>query len=132
MTRSKLEAPARRNGPEEEGWIRGTYFMYRTNPNGEFVPFPCRLDLNTIEEVDYKDLRAARLTRPTAAEEMSFQADRLHDEIVVVFGSELTPQMAVNSLEALIDVIQRYGLLVGRAGPYGKFIKETWTGEIIA
>jgi hypothetical protein len=85
-----------------------------------------------LEESDWKELRAYRLKRQRAGKTITaLRKDTLHYELMVVFGSEMSPNEAVQTLRLLARKIQREGLLVGRKSKDGDFLVETADGEIV-
>jgi hypothetical protein len=104
--------------------------VYGAMPAG-VTPFACDVEVQTLEESDVKELRGYRERRRRAGKKMpTLRRDALHDEMLVLFGPELSPKDAIDSLQALIDKIKSEGLLIGRTEPHGDFLVERLDGTV--
>ena len=110
--------------------FQGTYVVYGATPVG-VTPFACDVEVQSLEESDVTELRGYRERRRRAGKKVpALRRDALHDEMLVIFGPELSPKYAIDSLQALIDKIKSDGLLIGRIEPHSDFLVERLDGTI--
>ncbi len=104
--------------------FRGTYMVYGADPTGHVV-FACDVEVKTMDESRYEELRAHRLRRLASGKKAKeIRDDQLSNELLVVFGPELSATAAVDTLLKLVKHIQKKGLIVGR-GKDG-FVREIY------
>jgi hypothetical protein len=102
----------------------GTTVMYAAVGDDSFG-MQCDYTLNTLEETHVDEVRAFRRSlRLEKKRVRPLAKDRVKDELVVIFGPEMTARSAVETLTALAKKIEREGLLIGRDQAYD-YITET-------
>ena len=110
--------------------FNGTYIVYGGTPVGS-TPFACDVEIHSLEESKDDELRAHRLRQKRQGKPVrALRKDALHDELFVVFGPEMSPSEAVETLRFLAAEIERDGLLIGRR-KNGDFEVEKLDGSIV-
>jgi hypothetical protein len=96
------------------GSLTGTTVMYAAKGDDSFG-MQCDYDLQTLLESDPREVRAFRESRRRAGTKLRPLAEhKIHDELVVIFGPEMSAKDAVRTLRHLIEKIEDKGLLTGR------------------
>jgi hypothetical protein len=97
----------------ENRWT-GTTIMYTARGKESFgLCGDYEIGYQTDEEPE--DVRAARLAKRARGKKVAdIGDDKLSDQLVVVFGAEMSATSAVETLEALIHRIKAEGLCIGR------------------
>jgi hypothetical protein len=110
--------------------FQGSYVVYGASAHF-LTPFACDVQIQTLQESDNKQLRAHRLLRRQAGKKVPpLPQDALHDELLVIFGPEISPNEAVLVLRKLARHIERKGMLIGREKADGNFVTEQTDGSI--
>jgi hypothetical protein len=109
---SKIEQAANKKW-NSDGFI-GTGVVYFAHPmrhgmNVEITMSDYEIDLDS--ETREEQLRYARRTQVKAPAEL---CDVLQDEVLVIFGPDVSPRVAIKALRRIIESIKGTGLLIGR------------------
>jgi hypothetical protein len=92
----------------------GTTTMYAAVGDDSFG-MQCDYTLDTLEDTHVDEVRAFRRSLRLGKKKVRPLAkDRVKDELVVIFGPDMTARSAVETLMALASKIEREGLLIGR------------------
>lgn len=127
-----MTARSKRDRIFEGDEFNGTYIVYGGTPNC-VTPFACDVEIHSLEESKDQDLRAYRLRRRRQGKSVRpLRRDALHHELLVIFGPEMSPREAVETLRSLAVEIERQGLLIGRVKKDGDFEVETLDGSIVS
>jgi hypothetical protein len=104
----------------------GTHGSGMANLGDDSFGMQSDYDLQTLFESDPQEVRAFRESRRRAAAKVrSLAEDKIHDELVVIFGPEMSAKDAVSTLRHLIEKYK--GLLTGR-NEAGDYVMETVNG----
>jgi hypothetical protein len=91
----------------------GTTVVYAAKGNDSFA-IQCDYELLTLMDYHKDEVRAVRENRRRAGAKLKPLPDnRIQDELVVIFGPEMSAQSAVKTLECLVKKIKHEGLLMG-------------------
>jgi hypothetical protein len=94
--------------------FHGTTVMYAAAGDDSFG-MQCDYELNTLEDFRKKEVRAYRTSLRRRGKKLEpLKDDQIQDELVVIFGPEMSARRAVETLTALAKKIEREGLLIGR------------------
>lgn len=75
----------------------------------------CDYELATLMDMCPNEVRAVRESRRrSGAKVKMLPKDRIRDELVVIFGPDMSAKSAVRTLRHLVDKIEKEGLLTGR------------------
>jgi hypothetical protein len=106
----------------------GTTILYAAKDDDSFG-MQCDYELETLIDLNPDEVRAFRESRRRAdAKVRKLSDDRVRDELVVIFGPEMSAKRAVSTLRHLADKIETEGLLTGR-NEAGDYIVETVDGK---
>jgi hypothetical protein len=120
-----------RDGVFEADLLQGTYIVYGATSDC-ITPFACDVYCPKLEEATHREFRAYQQQRQAAGKGIGRRKkDHLGNELLVIFGPELSPSDAVKALQLLIANIRKNGLLNGRTEKDGDFLVETMDGEIV-
>lgn len=98
----------------ERNYLFGTSIVYAATTK-EDASFLCDYYLPLLDETHLSECRARRKQRQRSEECVESLADeRLSNELLVIFGPEMSAHDAVITLQRLLDRIRESGLLVGR------------------
>lgn len=107
----------------------GTSIIYAVR-DGDFMPVQCDYELHTLMESNPKEVRAYRQSlKRSGLKQPRLRADQLHEELVVIFGPEMSAKKALHTLEFLTRRIKAEGLLTGRDRS-DDYVMETVTGKL--
>lgn len=102
----------------------GTAMIYTATGLASFV-LSGDYNVTYADESEPEDLRATRMYRKSCGQRVrKVPKDKLADELVVIFGAQITASKALQTLKALIARIEDEGLLIGHVGD-GDSIYET-------
>jgi hypothetical protein len=94
--------------------FHGTTVVYAAAGDDSFG-MQCDYELNTLEDFRKKEVRAYRTSLRRRGKKLEpLKDDQIQDELVVIFGPEMSARRAVETLTALAKKIEREGLLIGR------------------
>jgi hypothetical protein len=94
--------------------LAGTTVLYAAKGDESFG-MQCDYNLQTLFETDPQEVRARRQSRRrTGGKVRPLAEDKIHDELVVIFGPEMSAKSALITLRHLIQKIEEEGLLTGR------------------
>jgi hypothetical protein len=92
----------------------GTAVLYAAKDDDAFG-MQCDYELATLTELNPDEVRAARESRRRSGIKVKrLPSDRIRDELVVIFGPDMSAKSAVSTLRHLVERIEREGLLTGR------------------
>jgi len=94
--------------------FHGTTVMYAAAGDDSFG-MQCDYELDTLVDARKKEVRAYRTSLVRRGKKLDpLKDDQIQDELVVIFGPEMSARRAVETLTALAKKIEREGLLTGR------------------
>lgn len=94
-------------------WFAGTTIVYAAKDDDAFG-MQCDYELSTTMAVRPKEVRAVRESRRRNGRKVKkLPDDRIRDELVVIFGPDMSAKSAVTTLKHLIKKIEKEGLLTG-------------------
>ncbi|UPJ74100.1 hypothetical protein [Bradyrhizobium sp. 187] len=92
----------------------GTTILYAAKDDGAFG-MQCDYELSTLMDVNPDEVRAFRESRRRGGSKVKrLPNDRIRDELVVIFGPDMSAKSAVTTLKHLVNKIEGEGLLIGR------------------
>ena len=92
----------------------GTTILYAAKDDGAFG-MQCDYELSTLMDVNPDEVRAFRESRRRGGSKVKrLLNDRIRDELVVIFGPDMSAKSAVTTLKHLVKKIEGEGLLIGR------------------
>lgn len=92
----------------------GTTVLYAAKDDDSFG-MQCDYELATLMDMNPDEVRAFRESRRrSGAKVKRLPNDRIRDELVVIFGPDMSAKSAVRTLRRLAEKIEREGLLTGR------------------
>jgi hypothetical protein len=92
----------------------GTTILYAAKGSDSFG-MQCDYELATLMDVNADEVRAVRESRRRSGVKVKRLADdRICDELVAIFGPDMSAKSAVCTLKRLAAKIEREGLLTGR------------------
>jgi hypothetical protein len=95
-------------------FFHGTTVMYAAVGDDSFG-MQCDYVLDTLADSRKEEVRAYRASlRLDGKQVRSLAEDRVQNELVVIFGPEMSTRSAVETLRALVKKIESEGLLIGR------------------
>ena len=107
--------------------FHGTAVMYAAREN-DFLAVQCDYELDTLSETRPREVRAYRQGQARkGAKQQRLRHDQLHNELVVIFGPEMSAKEAIRELHSLVRKIEKEGLLTGRDHT-DEYIMETISG----
>lgn len=106
------------NGGSSRIWngesFAGTTILYAAKDDDSFG-MQCDYELATLMDMNPDEVRAFRESRRRSGAKVKRLAnDRIRDELVVIFGPDMSAKSAVRTLRRLVEKIDREGLLIGR------------------
>jgi hypothetical protein len=105
--------------------FNGSYSCYGIAKSGSLLTLICDVAIDSLSESTISETRAHRNGRKARGKSLKpLRNDALHDEMVVVFGPEMSPRQALKALKTLQKSIKEYGLLVGRRRADGDLLFE--------
>jgi hypothetical protein len=107
----------------------GTTILYAAKDDDSFG-MQCDYELATLMELNPEEVRAFRERRRRAGVKVKrLPNDRIRDELVVIFGPDMSAKSAVATLKHLAKKIEQEGLLTGR-DEADDYVVETVDGRI--
>jgi hypothetical protein len=92
----------------------GTAILYAAKDDDAFG-MQCDYELSTLTDVHPDEVRAFRETRRRGGSKVKrLPNDRVRDELVVIFGPDMSAKSAATTLKHLAKKIEGEGLLIGR------------------
>ncbi|MCK1301959.1 hypothetical protein IVB33_11045 [Bradyrhizobium sp. 24] len=92
----------------------GTTVLYGAKDDDAFG-MQCDYELSTLTEVSPEEVRAFRESRRRGGGKVKkLPNNRIRDELVVIFGPDMSAKSAVTTLKHLVKKIEEEGLLIGR------------------
>jgi hypothetical protein len=113
VARAKQKKTAGERWSNSDGFV-GTGVVYFAHPMRHGMNVEITMsdyEINLDNETHEEQLRYARRTRVKTSGELS---DRLEDEVLVIFGPDVSPRGAIKALRRIIESIKGTGLLIGR------------------
>jgi hypothetical protein len=92
----------------------GTTILYAAKDDDSFG-MQCDYELATLMDLNPDEVRAFRESRRRSGVKVKrLPNDRIRDELVVIFGPDMSAKSAVRTLMHLVEKIEKEGLLTGR------------------
>lgn len=96
-----------------ESFFEGTAVVYAAKGYASTC-LQCDYELEPRFDTRKSEVRAVREAKRSRAEKPPLlPATRIRDQVVILFGPEMCPKEAIQTLQALIEKIKRQGLSIG-------------------
>jgi len=107
----------------------GTTVLYAAKGDHSFG-MQCDYELSTLTDVNPDEVRAFRESRRRGGGKIrKLPSNRVRDELIVIFGPDMSAKSAVATLKHLVGKIEREGLLIGR-DEADEYIIESVAGDV--
>lgn len=94
-------------------WFAGTTVVYAAKDDDAFG-MQCDYKLSTMTATHPNEVRQVRRSRRRNGGKVKrLPDDRIRDELVVIFGPDMSAKSAVTTLKHLVKKIEKEGLLIG-------------------